>query len=173
MDVKTTGLSDFNKMLRRYAIASSKTREEVLDHRGRNLAFALFREFQKVGRVAQKKIKTIPARRMKVRSGNRTQKQEKARRIFAAGYVAAGWIPALQKLAGRGSVKVLNPVKNPQGRVIVNHARGYIEIVNAQNGAVEADEKHAIVDKALKHQERDMAKYLERKQAETNGRVWK
>lgn len=173
MDVKTTGMKEFNATLKRYALASSKTREQVLDHRARNLAFALYREFKKVGMASVKRIKATSAKRMKVRVGDRTQKQEKARRIFAAGYVAAGWIPALQKLAGRGSVAVINPVKNPQGRVIVNYPKGYIEIINAQTGAAEADDKHSIVDKALKNQERDMQKYLDRKQSETNGRVWK
>jgi len=161
MKIETTGLQDFQKALKAYELASSKTREEVLRHRARNFAFALFREYQKAGAQAKRSIKALPAKVMKVRTGNRSRAQEKARRIFAAGFVATGWIPALQKIAGKGTLRALANVKSPQGRVVFG--KDYIEIINSTPGAAEADAKHGLTDRAFRNQAEDMEKYLRRK----------
>lgn len=173
IDLKTTGLRDFTDALNDYERVSSKTREEVLEHRARNMAYALFREAQKVGRATARKIKQTSARNMKVRSGERTQAQEKARRIFAAGFVASGWIPAIKRFASRGSLRPMADVKNPQGGVSINLRAGYIELVNSTPGADEAEAKHDISGRALRGQAEDMRRYMQRKADKDLERSWR
>jgi len=174
IDVQTTGLDGFQKALRKYETVSSKTREQVLEHRARNVAFALHREAQRVGRAAKKRIKNRPASRMKIfAKGKRSKAQEKARRIFASGYVAAGYLPALRRLKGRGSVRTLADVGTPEGSVVITMSRLTVDIINAQRGAYEADQKHRIADKALRNQERDMQRYFQRKLDRDTERAWR
>jgi len=173
IDVKTTGLREFEDALNEYEAVSSKTREEVLDHRAKNLAFALYRESIKVGRDAMRAIRQVSATRMRVKTGERTQRQEKARRIFAAGFVASGWIPSIKRFRSSGSVRALAAVESPQGSVVVNHRAGYIELINSTPGAAEADARHAISDKALRGQAEDMRKYLQRKADQDIERAWR
>jgi hypothetical protein len=173
IDLKTTGLDEFTDALLDYEAASSKTRAEVLEHRARNLSFALYREAIKVGREAMRTIKTISARKMKIRQGTRTQKQEKARRIFSAGFVASGWLPSIKRFRSSGSVNALAVVKSPQGGVNVNRRENYIELVNSTPGAVEAEAKHGISDKALRGQAEDMRKYLQAKADGDIARAWR
>ena len=173
ISVQTTGLEDFQKALRKYETVSSKTREQVLEHRARNFAFALHREANRVGRNTKRKIQRKPASRMKVRSGRRTKAQEKARRIFAAGYVATGFLPALRRLRGRGSVRTLADVSNPDGSVVVNRRGLTIDIINAQPGIYEADQKHGISDRAHRNQERDMQRYFQRQANRDLERSWR
>lgn len=173
IDVKTTGLEEFEKALNEYEAVSSKTRAEVLDHRARNLAFALYRESLKVGRDSMRAIRQVSARKMRVRTGSRTQRQEKARRIFAAGFVASGWIPSIKRFRSSGSVRALAAVDSPQGSVVVNYSAGYIELINSTPGAVEADAKHGISDKAFRGQAEDMRRYLQKKADEDIGRIWR
>jgi len=174
INLKTTGLDEFQKAIFEYEAASKKTRAEVLEHRARNLAFALHREAQKVGRAAKAKIKQVESSRMRVFPVRaRTRAQEKARRIFAAGYVASGWIPSLKKFRESGSVNVLANVSSPQGSVVINHRAGFIDLINSTPGAAEAEAKHAISDKALRGQAEDMRKYLDRKDRENLGRFWR
>ena len=173
IDIKTSGLDEFRDALLDYEAASSKTREEVLEHRARSLAFALYREAIKVGREAVKKIKATEPSRMRIRQGNRTRNQEKARRIFAAGFVASGWLPSIKRFRSSGSVSALAVVKSPQGSVNVNRRENYIELINSTPGATDAEAKHGISDKALRGQAEDMRKYLQRKADEDIGRAWR
>ena len=176
IDVHTTGLEGFQSALREYELASSKTREEVLEHRARNFAFALHREGQRVGRNAKRKIERMSASKMKVfGSSKRSKRQEKARRIYASGYVAAGFLPALRRLHGRRGTRIrsLADVKSPEGSVRVDLRNLTVDIINAQRGAYEADQKHGISDKAYRNQERDMARYLQRKADRDLERAWR
>lgn len=174
IDFQTDGMKDFQRTLKKYELASSKTRREVLDHRGQNFAHALFREANKVGRAAMKKIKALPLRRIKSHNDpNRSVRKEKARRIFAAGFVASGWIPAIKFFRQRGSLRTINTVDSPQGRVVTNYRKGEVTLINSTPGAAVADEKHGISDKAYRHQEQDMARYLERQAAKDLERSWR
>lgn len=162
IDFKTTGLREFEQALSKYEAASSKTRDEVLEHRARNLAFALHAASARVARATKKRIMKTPANRMRVRGGDkRSKRQEKARRMFAAGFVAAGYIPAIRSLKSFGSVNTVADVGNPKGGV--RRGKDYIEIYNAQPGAVEAEKKWDIEAKALRGQVRDMERYMARK----------
>jgi hypothetical protein len=173
IEVKTTGLEDFEKALREYELISSKTREEVLRHRAGRLAFALHRAALEVGRAAMQKIRQISPRRMRVRTGDRTQRQEKARRIFAAGFVASGWLPAIRAFRSSGSVRALAKVGTPQGGVVLNIRAGHIDLVNSTPGAAEADAKHGISDRALRNQAEDMRKYLQARADRDLDRAWR
>lgn len=173
IEIKTEGLEGFNRAIREYEKVSSKTREEVLEHRARNFAFALFREFQKRGRLTKKKIQRIPASKMKVRGASgRSQRQEKARRIFASGFVATGWIPAIKALRQKGSLTVMAQVASPQGSIYRAYKRGFVELINSTPGAAEADAKHNLTGKAFRNQEKDMRKYLERKANRDIDKTW-
>jgi len=172
--LKTTGMEEFQTAILEYEAASKKTRAEVMDHRARNIAFALHREAQKVGRAAKAKIKQVPATAIFPRvQGTRTQRQEKGRRMFAAGFVASGWIPAMKRFRESGSMRVLANVPSPQGAVVVNYRAGFIDLINSTPGAAEAEAKHAISDKALRGQAEDMRAYLDRKDRENLGRFWR
>lgn len=173
IELKTEGLEGFQRALNEYVRVSSKTREEVLEHRARNFAFALFREYQKQGRKTKRKILKIPASRMKIPGvPDRSQKQEKARRIFAAGYVATGWIPAIKGLRQKGGLTVMAKVASPQGSIRRAIARGYIDLINSTPGAAEAYKLHDLSGKAYRNQERDMQKYLQRKADRDLKRSW-
>ena len=167
---ETSGLEDFNKALKAYELASSKTRAEVLAHRAQRFAFALYSEAQRVGRATIGRIKAVSAREMRVKNGQRTQRQEKARRIFSAGFVASGWLPSIKRFRQSGSVNALAKVKTPAGSVVVGE--NYIDLINSTPGAVEAEVKHGISDKAARNQAADMQKYLDRKDRENLTRIW-
>ena len=174
IEFKTSGLGEFKSALREYELASSKTRVEVLEHRARNFAFALYREALKVGRATVGRIKAIPASNMKVRhNADRTQKQEKARRIFAAGFVASGWIPSIKSFLSSGSVRTLAKVDYPRGSVVINHGAGFIDLINSTPGASEAEDRHGITDKAARNQAEDMRRYLQRKADKDLERAWR
>ena len=171
---ETSGLDEFQQALRKYELLSSKTREEVLEHRGRNFAFALHREAAKVGRATKKRIRKIPASRMRVRNGDkRSQRQEKARRIFAAGFVAAGWIPAIRAFRQRGGVNTVADVDNPKGRAVKQFRKNTVILVNAQPGAMKADKLHDISDKAFRNQTRDMQRFFQKRMNKDLGRAWR
>lgn len=174
IEFHSEGMKEFRDALRKYELASSRTREEVLEKRGRNLAFALHREAAKVGRRTKKRIRKIPASQMRVRGNDkRSQRQEKARRIFAAGFVAAGWIPAIKAFKQTGGVNTVADVKSPKGGVRRNMRKLTIEMFNAQPGAVEADNLHRISDKAFKNQAKDMRKFLQKKMDKDLERAWR
>lgn len=173
IDVKTTGLQEFEDALNEYEAVSSKTRAEVLEHRAKNLAFALYREAIKVGRQTMRTVRQTTARKMKVRTGERTQRQEKARRIFASGFVASGWLPSLKRFRSSGSVTALADVRSPQGKVVVNTRAGFIELINSTPGATDAEDKHGISDKALRGQAEDMRRYLQAKADRDIERAWR
>lgn len=170
VEFQSTGLENFQKALNDYELASRKTRAEVLAHRAQRFAFALYREAQTVGRATIGRIKGIRPSEMKVRSGNRTQAQEKARRIFAAGFVASGWLPSIKRFKQSGNVNALAKVKVPQGGVVI--APNYIDLINSTPGAVEADAKYAMSDKAAQGQADDMQRYLDRKDRENLSKTW-
>lgn len=162
IEFQTTGLREFEQALSKYEAVSSKTRSEVLEHRARNLAFALHAASARVARATKRRILKVPASRMRVHGNDkRSQRQEKARRMFAAGFVATGYIPALRQFVSSGGVNTVADVGNPKGGV--RRGRDYIEIYNAQPGAIEAERKWAIESKALRGQVRDMERYLARK----------
>src|SRR5690625_4532266 len=120
IDWKTEGLDDFEKTFRRYQDVSSKSFEDSVKHRVGQLGFSLFFEFKRIASKSRRAILRRPARHMRVKGENRTQKQEKARRIFALGYVSTGWIPAMLKFRRAGaSAIVINTVKNQIGRAHV------------------------------------------------------
>jgi hypothetical protein len=170
VEFHSTGLANFQKALNAYELASSKTRAEVLAHRAQRFAFALYREAQIVGRATIGRIKGLRPSEMKVRSGKRTQPQEKARRIFAAGFVASGWLPSIKRFKQMGSVNALAKVKAPQGSVIIG--KDYIDLINSTPGAVDAEAKYAISDKAAQGQADDMQRYLDRKDRENLSKTW-
>lgn len=171
--MKVEGLADFEKALTRYEQISSKTREEVLEHRARNLAYALHREAVKVGRSARRKIKALPLNRIKVHSGKpRSNRKEQARRMFAAGFVATGWIPSIKAFRHAGGVNTLADVSDPNGYVRNRAKQGFIELVNAQPGSAQAHDKHSIIEKALRRQTADMERYFARKAARDVERAW-
>lgn len=173
IEMKTEGLEGFNRALSRYVEASSKTRQEVLEHRSMTFAFALFRSYQQRGRVTRRQIKKMPARRMKVYGvATRSKRQEKARRLFAAGFVATGWIPAIKALRQRGGLNVMAKVGSPQGSIVRAYKRGYVELINSTPGAPQADAMHNLTDRAYRNQERDMQRYLERKAERDLRRSW-
>lgn len=160
--------------LRKYELASSKTREEVLLHRGNRFAWSLFGVFNAQGRRTQRKIKSTSAKVMRVRNGaDRTRRQEKARRIFAAGFVATGWLPAMRKLTRRGTAKPLASVKNPRGTAKINLRKMEIELINSTPGAWEADQRYGLSDRAARKQAADMQKYLQKKADKDLQRSWK
>jgi hypothetical protein len=171
IDFQTSGLAEFETALQRYESMSSKTRDEVLEHRGRNFAYALHREAARVGRATKRRIKKFPASKMRVRGGEkRSKRQEKARRMFAAGYVAAGWIPSIKAFRSFGGINTVANVENPHG--YVRRGKIYVELVNAQRGAVEADKKWDISGKAYRNQERDMQRYFQRQADKDLNRAW-
>ena len=174
MKLETEGLKDMQDALRKYDLASSKTREEVLMHRGNRFAWSLFGVFNAQGRRTKRKIMATRAGKMVVRNGGkRTRGQEKARRIFAAGYTATGWLPAMRRLTKRGTARPLADVKNPKGSVKINMKKLVIELINSTPGAWEADKKHRLSDKAARKQAADMQKYLQRKADQDLKRSWK
>lgn len=179
IDVKTEGIEGFQKAIRKYELESSKTREEVLIHRTNRFSYALHRIASGVARSTQKRIRATSARKIVPHSkGTRTRRQEKARRIFAAGYIASGFIPALRwsaQRAGRtrASVRAVNKFPRPQGGVNAAIRRGYIDLINSTPGAVEADAKHNISAKAYRNQERDMQRYFQRQQDKALRRSWR
>ena len=179
IEFKTEGIKGFQQALKRYELESSKTRKEVLIHRTNRFAYALHRIGSGVARSTQKRIRATSARKMLPRGrGDRTRRQEKARRIFAAGYVASGFIPALKwsaQRAGRtrASVRSVNKFSNPQGSVRAAIRRGYIDLINSTPGAPEADTKHRISAKAYRNQERDMQRYFQRQQNRALRRAWR
>jgi hypothetical protein len=174
IDFKTDGMREFQEALQLYERLSSKTREQVLEHRGRNFAFALHSQAARVGRATKRRIQKVRASRMRVRGGDkRSKRQEKARRMFAAGFVAAGWLPAIKAFKTGGGVNTVADVDNPKGYVNKQYRRGFVEMVNAQPGAAAADEKWNISGKAVRGQERDMQRYFQRKADRDLGRAWR
>lgn len=171
MKVKTTGIQEMNNALRKYELVSSKTREAVLLHRANRFAWSLFGTYQQEAKETKKKIKYVSARRLKVRHGTRSKRQEKARRIFAAGYASTGWIPAMRKLTRGGTVRPMAKVENPQGSVIIRKKE--IILINSTPGAWEADKRHNLSNKAARKQAEDMQKYLQRQADKDIKRSWK
>jgi hypothetical protein len=161
----TEGLPEFQKAFRRYEAASSKSYEEAVKHRTGRFGFTLFRLFNAKARQTRTRIRRIPAYKMRVRDGARSQRQEKARRIFATGFAAAGWLVAALRFRRPGaSVRALNKVDSPRGRVSLN-LRGAIrsaDLFNFAPGAADTDAKHGLSAKAYAIETADMNKYLER-----------
>lgn len=160
--------------MQKYEAMSSKTREEVLEHRGRNFAYALHSQAARVGRATKRRIMKVRASNMRVRGGDkRSKRQEKARRIFAAGFVAAGWIPSIKAFRSSGGINTVAKVDAPAGYVNKQYRRGFVELVNAQPGASAADQKWDISGKAYRGQERDMQRYFQRKANKDLERAWR
>jgi hypothetical protein len=173
IEFDSKGVRGFQEALRKYELASSRTRREVLMHRGQRFAYALYMAARRVGVAARRKIRAIPAGNIRPRNPDSSRKKEKARRIFSVGFVASGFIPAIKFFRSRGSLSVLNKVDSPSGRVDANFSANYLDIVNSTRGAAEADSLHDISGTAYRGQEADMQKYLERKSAQDLERSWR
>ena len=175
IDFRTQGMDEFRRTWRRYQSVSRREFPDMVKHRVGQWGWSLFVEMQRVGRKAMRKIRRMSPYEMRVRSRTRTPRQEKAVRIFAAGYTATGWVPSILKFGRRRSVRTLADVKNPEGSVAVDFkfGRARATLVNSTPGAYEADRKHKVTERSLRREQRDMTRYIERKESQRIRKVWR
>jgi hypothetical protein len=165
---KTEGHREFQQTFRRYEQASSKSFDQAVRHRVGRFGFTLFRLFNREARKTRAVIRRTPARIMRSRDSSRTQRQEKARRIFSTGFAAAGWLVAALSFRRAGaSARGLNPVKNPRGKITLNlrSAIRSADLINFAPGAKATDNKHGLTAAALRVEVADMEKYLQKDSA--------
>lgn len=165
---KTEGHREFQQTFRRYEQASSKSFDQAVRHRVGRFGFTLFRVFTQEAKKTRQRILKIPAKIMEPRDPSRSRKKEKARRIFATGFAAAGWLVAALSFRRAGaSARGLNPVKNPRGKITLNlrSAIRSADLINFAPGAKATDNKHGLTAAALRIEVADMEKYLQRDSA--------
>ena len=113
-------------------------------------------------RRGDKKGSQAPLRRM--------QAAAVRRRTKAIGYVASGYLPAVDGLGGKGKAKDTTNFRRPRGSVKIEGlttGRPSVTITNSTPGIVSVEQKHGVTGKAFKAMTADMQTYIDRKQGDT------
>ena len=154
------------KALNDYLKLSRKDRETGLRQQAGKLAWDLYFSYRRFKAKIRDIKRALKRGDIKPRRG-RTPATEAARRIYAIGITATGWIPGLKKFSRAKSV-VGPKVKRFLGRVYdrSRNVRAQITFHNDTEHAQEEDREHGIIDIALRRRLVDILKYNRRKQAQ-------
>ena len=190
----TVASQRFERLLGKYLETNTRNAGDLVARKAQSVAKELYNVCSKLApseaEIAQK-VKSLgwrvkrkkgawPLRQGEKRGStgplHRMQAAQIGRRQKARGYVATGWLPAVNRLGGAatGGKKRLVQVKNPRGKVkIEGGGTGTlaITITNQTPGIGKMQREHNVIRTALNNESADIIKYLRDHQVTSLARV--